>query len=141
MNKQAQVGNQPKGDAVRGKDQINANQPPMNVEDVTLNVSAIEKAQKDKPQVKHDETPQGIVALIAMGIPIRKATFHRTVIFDLGISGGTPEHAYYSPDWGGLEKSKKHKIARMWYTPHGLVAEQQGVWKIVPLANVSDTCV
>lgn len=102
----------------------------------SLNVAVQLKEQGLKPNLKVG-IPDGIKKLIDIGIPIRKAVFHRTVLFEY--AGGTPESAYYAPEWS--ENVKKHKMARMWYTPHGLVCEQNSLYKIVPLANVSDTTV
>lgn len=106
--------------------------------DLTLNVAAAVEAQNSKPQLRIVKPlPAALVALIDNGIPVRKAVFHRSVIFDY--AGGTPETAYYSADWS--KEMKKYKVANMWYTPHGLVCEQNGLFKIIPLANVSDTMI
>lgn len=110
---------------------------PVQMEDITLNVGAMNKIQAEKPQLKViKELPAALQALIDNGIPLRKAVFHRAVIFDC--HGGTPETAYYSKEWA--TDVKAHKVAQMWYTPHGLVCTQKDIWKIIPLANVSDTC-
>lgn len=66
------------------------------------------------------------------GIPVKKATFHKTIS---SLVDGTPEYQYYHPD-GTHKKSRK---AFMWYTPSGLLIEQNNKYKMVPLANVSDT--
>lgn len=81
--------------------------------------------------------PEDLKSLVEIGIPLRKVVFHRTVIFDY--KAGTPESAYYCHDWS--EVMKKNKQANMWFTPHCVVCEQAGHWKLVPLANVSDTMV
>jgi hypothetical protein len=94
----------------------------------TAKSKKIEKPKEPSPQMK---------ALIEIGIPIRLAVFHRAV--RSGGKDGTPENAFYAKtDKGNPVPSR---IAKMWYTPHGLVTEQAGVYKIIPLANVSDTFV
>lgn len=74
-----------------------------------------------------------IESLKMTGIPVKAAFFHRTVL-SMSVAGGTPEHALYD---GGTDK--KSRLAKMWYTPSGLLIEQKGLYKMVPLANVSDT--
>lgn len=112
--------------------------PPAQIEDMTLNVAAKVAEQKAKPSLRVVKAlPQALQDLIENGIPVRKAVFHRTVIFDY--AGGTPETAFYCESWS--KDMKKNKIAKMWYTPHGLVCEQAGLFKIIPLANVSDTLI
>lgn len=59
------------------------------------------------------------------------AVFHRAVRSHMG----EPETAFYNPE----PNMKPSRVANMWYTPHGLVCEQKGKYKIIPLANVSDT--
>lgn len=94
--------------------------------------------KNEKPKLKIVKpAPHDLQKLIEIGIPIKKAVFHRAVLFDHKTSA--PETAYYSPTYG--KDLKKHKVARMWYTPHGLICEQNDQWKIIPLANVSDTVV
>lgn len=87
---------------------------------------AKEKAKK--------EMPDQIKALITDGIPLQMAVFQKTV--RSGHAAGTPETAFYASG-----TSVVSRIAKMWYTPHGVVTEQQGVYKIIPLASVSDTIV
>lgn len=105
-------------------------------EDLTLSVASALEAKNARPQLRIVKAlPKQLEELIENGIPVRKAVFHRTVLFDY--AGGTPESAFFSPEWA--QDVKKQRVAKMWYTPHGLVCEQNGMWKIVPLANVSDT--
>lgn len=92
------------------------------------------KAATKKTEVV-SATPIELKSLIDNGIPLRKAVFHTTVIFDY--AAGMPMHAFYSEDWS--KDMKKNKVARMWYTPYGVICEQAGFWKLVPLANVADT--
>lgn len=73
-----------------------------------------------------------ILDLVETGIPLQMAVFHRTVRSVLG----EPETAFYSSG-----SNKPSRTANMWYTPHGLVVEQRGHYKIIPLANISDTIV
>lgn len=114
------------------------NDPPPTIEDLTVNVAAAVESQNSKPKLRIvKDLPAALEALVENGIRIRKAVFHRTVLFDY--QGGSPEYAFYSPDWS--KDMKKTKVAEMWYTPHGLVCSQAGLWKIVPLANVSDTII
>jgi len=73
--------------------------------------------------------------LVETGIPITMAVFHRTVRSHTG----EPETAFFDPDFKPAPKPSK--AATMYYTPHGLVCDQKGKFKIIPLANVSDTIV
>lgn len=81
------------------------------------------------PSLSADMT---IDSMKSTGIPLKAAIFHDTVRF--GVKG-TPEFAFYAPS----EKSKPSRTAEMWYTPHGLLATQNGLTKLIPLANVKDT--
>lgn len=82
-----------------------------------------------------------IESLIADGIPLQKVILHRTVTsnssFKPGVpipgNAGEPEQAFYAIN------PTKTRTANLWYTPHGVVIEQKGRYKIIPLANVSDT--
>lgn len=105
--------------------------------DIVLNLDSAIAEQNAKPQLKLVKLHPLLAQLMENGIPIRKAVFHRTVIFDY--AGGTPEYAFYSPEWS--KDIKKNRVAKMWYTPHGLICEQNGHFKIVPLATVSDTMI
>lgn len=79
------------------------------------------------------ETQAKIQALIEIGIPLKKVVFSRTVMsFE-----NQPEFALFTPE----PNLKASRIAKMWYTPHGVVCEQKGLYKIIPLANVLDTVV
>lgn len=66
------------------------------------------------------------------GLQLKSATFHKTIrsLFD-----GSPEYTFYSPE--GTQK--RQRKANMWYTPAGLLIEQAGKYKMIPLANVADT--
>lgn len=79
--------------------------------------------------------PEKIQGLIDIGIPIRMAVFHRTIL-SMGNGGtGEPENALYYPE----SKVRPSRTANMWLTPQCLVVEQKGVYKLIPQANVSDT--
>lgn len=91
----------------------------------------------DKPEGLTSPAAQEILdnpieMLKVTGIPIKKASFHKTIA---SLVDGTPEYQYYHPD-GTQKKTRK---ALMWYTPAGLLIEQLGRHKMIPLANVSDT--
>lgn len=105
--------------------------------DVTMNIDAAVAKQNAKPNLRIVKPHPLLATLIENGIPVRKATFHRTVLFDY--TGGTPEYAFYSKEWS--KDVRPNRVANMWYTPHGLICEQNGHFKIVPLATVSDTMV
>jgi hypothetical protein len=66
-----------------------------------------------------------------IGIPVTRVVFHDTVTSRT--PGHAPETALY------LEHPKKSRVAKMWYTPHGLLTEQAEGYKMIPLANVKDT--
>lgn len=85
--------------------------------------------------IHEDNQMTAIVSLKSMGIPLRKAVFHRTVV---SLIGGSPENAFYD-DRNQVKKAQKSRQALMWYTPNGLLVEQVGKHKLIPLANVSDT--
>ncbi len=94
------------------------------------------KETKKKASTKTVESkaiPTGVQALIDIGIPVRFAVFVKPVRSCLG----TPETAFFAQE----PNMKSQKVAKMWFTPHGLVTEQKGTYKIIPLANVSDTIV
>jgi len=88
-----------------------------------------------KPQEAPKPAPEKIQGLIDIGIPVRMAVFHRTILSMGNGKPGEPENALYSPEQG----SKKSRTANMWLTPQCLVVEQNGVYKLIPQANVSDT--
>lgn len=64
--------------------------------------------------------------LLANAIPVKEAVFHRVV----KSKTGEPETAFYAKD------AKPSRLAKMGYSPHGLICEQKGYYIIVPLANV-----
>lgn len=76
-----------------------------------------------------------IQGLLDIGIPLKVAIFHDTVRSFEG--NGTPEFAYYDPS----EKCQASRKANLWYTPHGVVMEKNGKYKLIPLANCKDTFV
>ncbi len=86
------------------------------------------------PEVKQPAGLEMIKKLIESGIPLRQAIFNKTVLS----WRNEPENAFYSPQAPGRQP-KPSRTANLWYTPHGVVTEQGGVYKIIPLANVSDT--
>lgn len=84
-------------------------------------------------QITHSNQSEDLFEkLIENGIPLRKCVFHKTIVS----WNNEPEYAFYAPEQG----LKKSRIAKMWYTPHGVAWEgEKGIRGIVPLANVSDT--
>lgn len=107
------------------------------IPDVTPAVGATQQAKEGKAKLRLVVLPDALQQLMNAGIPVRKAVFHKTIIFDY--QNSTAEYAYYAANWA--KDQKKNRIANMWYTPHGLVMEKDGIIKIVPLANVADTTV
>lgn len=93
------------------------------------------EVQKEKTQAKPKGPSKQIQELIDIGVPLKMAVFHRAILSYGTENSGTPETALWSI--GG----KPMRTAKLWYTPHGLVTEQRGIYKIIPLANVSDTTV
>lgn len=109
----------------------------------------MENADLQKPQpkkiVKYNPPSKEIQELIATGIPLRMAVFHRAVLsFGDPAAGlaGTPETAFHVKETDPKRTSAKPaRTAEMWYTPHGVVTAQRGIYKLIPLANISDTTV
>ncbi len=66
------------------------------------------------------------------GIPLQMVVFNKTV----RTAGGEPETALFH-----ASAVKATRLAKLWYTPHGVLIEQAGVYKIIPLAAVNDTTV
>lgn len=96
-------------------------------------VEALKDAYDQVTSPTADEIPANSVnALILSGIPLAKAVFHRTVTSRA--HGEMPETAFFASG-----TNNKSRLAKIWYTPHGVVVEQNGKHKIIPLANVSDT--
>lgn len=88
------------------------------------------------------ESAPNVFELIKTGIPLQMAVFHRTILSHGDKQGGTgiPETGLFSPaPKGSPMAAKPSRTANMWFTPHGIVIEQRGRYKIIPLANVSDT--
>lgn len=93
--------------------------------------------KKDKPIKKPHP---GIQELIDAGIPLQMVTFNRTV----RSFKGEPETAFYHRTGhiaGPQRDAKPSRTAKIWFTPHGVVTEQDGFYKVIPLANVIDTIV
>lgn len=104
----------------------------------TTEESKIDKRTKEYKQ--SDKSKAEI--LIESGIPLQMAVFHRTVLSHGDKQGGTgiPETGLFAPSpKGSPQAAKPSRTANMWYTPHGVVVEQRGRYKIIPLANVTDT--
>lgn len=137
------MGKQNKNTAADIADQNPLPESGMNLEasgmipDVTPAVGATQQAKEGKAKLRLVVLPDALQQLMDAGIPVRKAVFHKTIIFDY--QNSTAEYAYYAANWA--KDQKKNRIANMWYTPHGLVMEKDGIIKIVPLANVADTTV
>lgn len=68
--------------------------------------------------------------LKANGIRLKKVTYHKTV----NSSKGEPEYTFYD---GGTHRASRN--ARLWYTTAGILMEQGGMHKLIPLANAADT--
>lgn len=74
----------------------------------------------------------------AQGLPLASIVVHRSIQsgFD-----GSPETGFY------VAGNNKKKRANLWYTPNGVLMEQKDhqsgalVYKMIPLANISDTVV
>lgn len=107
------------------------------MEAIVPSVGATQQAKEGKAKLRLVVLPDALQQLMDAGIPVRKAVFHKTIIFDY--TNSTAEYAYYAATWA--KDQKKNRIANMWYTPHGLVMEKDGIIKIIPLANVADTTV
>ena len=75
---------------------------------------------------------QGVDYIIDTGIPVKRVVFHDTVLSYGDGSQGTPEFAFYATN------AKPSRTAIMWYHALGLLLEQKGKYKIVPLANVKE---
>lgn len=82
------------------------------------------------PSKKIDQVKE----LIEAGIELRMVRFHNPVN---SVIEGTPEYAYYHAEPG----LKPHRVARMWFTPHCLVLEQVGVYKLMPLSDIAESTV
>lgn len=77
---------------------------------------------------------QIVKELKASGLKLSKAIFHNTVeSHPLNKNDYSPEYALYAVT------TKKERKADMWYTPTGLLIEQPGGRKLIPLAQVKDT--
>lgn len=89
---------------------------------------------KDKKQKAKAGPSLELQALIEIGIPLKMAIFNKTVLS----WKNEPENALYSQG-----STKVSRTAKLWYTPHGIVVDQGdgAFYKIIPLANVSDTIV
>lgn len=70
-------------------------------------------------------------ALKKMGLPLSRVVFHDTITSK--DKDNLPEFAMYA------SHPKKNREAKIWYTPHGVLLQQRGGHKIIPLANVKDT--
>lgn len=109
---------------------------PSVAEDKILEVGAIRQADDGKPEPKIKAIHPVLQTLIDNGIPLRRAIFHDNILFT-HCKECSPETSLFSPEWA--KNVKRFRKANMWFTPHGLVCEQEGEYKIVPLANVKDT--
>lgn len=93
---------------------------------------------------KKKEIDPKIQALIDIGIPLKKVVFHSTVLSfgEKGSVTGTPEFSLNAPSPDPKVKwAQPSRTANIWYTPHAVVTEQSGVYKIIPPAQVADTIV
>lgn len=94
-----------------------------------------------KPAISKEPTKSfDIQSLIDIGVPLSMAVFNRTVLSYGGNSGAEPETALYAPaPKGKAASAKPSRTANLWYTPHGVVVEQKGRYKVIPLGAVNDT--
>lgn len=104
------------------------------MDDQIIEIGATKMSDEGKPDIKPKVIPSQVTEMMTSGIPVRKAIFHRTVIFNHKTS--MPETCYFGPEWS--KDAKANKVARMWLTPYVLLCEQKGEFKFIPLANVSD---
>jgi hypothetical protein len=107
---------------------------PEQTEDIPPSVGAMKQGDQGKPELKLVKIHPQLQTLMDSGILIRQAIFHDTVKFNS--KNDTPENQYFSPAWAS--NMRPNKKANMWFTPHGLVMERNGEFKIIPLANCKD---
>lgn len=94
----------------------------------------MELEKNQKPAQKKTKVPAGVQELIDIGIPLKNVIFLEPVLS----YKREPENAFYSPLSEGRQ-AKPSRTGSIWYTPHGVVVEQHGMYKIIPLSNVKDT--
>ncbi len=89
--------------------------------------------EKKKSDLKKKPLNAGFKELMDAGIPLQKAIFWEPVIS----FKNEPETALYNK----ITVSKPSRTANIYFTPHGVVAEQDGYCLIIPLSNVKYTVV
>lgn len=105
-----------------------------------METSTETKVDKRTKEYKSSTPTADISKLIELGVPLQMAVFHRTILSYGGNRGGEPETALFAPaPKGKPPTAKPSRTANLWYTPHGIVVEQKGRYKLIPLANCSDT--
>ncbi len=88
--------------------------------------------KKAKPKaIISSDNKKLLESLTENAIELRRCVFFRTISSRGG--EGFTESALHNVD------TKPSRVGRMWYTPHGVVIEQTRGFKIIPLANVTDT--
>jgi hypothetical protein len=110
-------------------------QPVAQMEDKILDVGALRLGDEAKPIKPTSVLPSKVMDLIESGIPVRKIVFQTNILFNF--NDATPESTFLSKDWA--KDVPKKRLAKIWLTPHGLIIEHRGEYKIVPLANVQET--
>lgn len=81
---------------------------------------------------KTKETNSIIEQLKKDGIGLKTVFFNKTVTS----SSGEPEFRFFSE---GMGQSRPSRVAKLWYTPSGILIEQKDKHKLVPLANVLES--
>lgn len=81
---------------------------------------------------KAKDIPKAIESLIEIGIPLQMVVFKSKTV--RSFVDGAPQWAFYVKE-DGLHRSK---VAKMWFTPHGIIISQMDNWKIAPLSNVAE---
>jgi hypothetical protein len=112
------------------------NEEPAKLDDLILNVAA-PKPKAENITRSPSQLPEQIQDMLKNGIPVRKAVFHKSLIFHN--KNSLAETCYVDKEFDKSAKVNKH--VKMWLTPYVLVIEQGGEYKLVPLANVSDITV
>lgn len=85
------------------------------------------------PPKKIEIKKASIETIIGEGLPVSRVVFHDTVLSYGDQASGIPEFAFYATS------AKPSRTAIMWYHSLGLLLEQKGRYKLVPLANVKES--
>ena len=93
---------------------------------------ATEKTEQ-KVQYFKTKNDKAIKALLDDAIPLHKVVLKEPVIFS---QTNIPENAFYQTGAG-----KTSRTAKIWFTPHGFIIEQNGEYKIIPGEQVKDSTI